>query len=44
MVENVLTLNGTRNSDGRISGTWTLTGLSECSGGGIYTMTAPLPL
>jgi hypothetical protein len=43
-VENVLTLNGTRNSDGRILGTWTLTGLSGCSGGGTYTMTAPLPL
>ena len=42
--ENVLTLNGTRNRDGRISGTWTLTGLPGCSGGGIYTMTAPLPL
>ena len=43
-VENVLTLNGTRNSDGRILGTWTLAGLSGCSGGGTYTMTAPLPL
>jgi hypothetical protein len=44
MQENVLTLNGTRNSDGKISGTWTLTGLSGCSGGGIYSMTAPVPL
>ncbi|MBZ5688884.1 MAG: hypothetical protein LAP86_28070 [Acidobacteriia bacterium] len=44
MQENVLTLNGIRNSDGRISGTWTLTGLSGCSGGGAYTMTAPIPL
>ena len=44
MVENVLTLSGTRNSDGTISGTWTLTGLSGCSGGGTYTMTAPVPL
>ena len=44
MVENILTLTGTRNSDGKISGTWTLTGLSGCSGGGSYTMTAPRPL
>lgn len=44
MVENVLTLTGARNSDGKISGTWTLTGLSGCSGGGTYTMSAPLPL
>lgn len=44
MVENTLTLTGTRNSDGKISGTWTLTGLSGCSGGGSYTMTAPRPL
>lgn len=44
MQENVLTLNGARNSDGKISGTWTLTGFSGCSGGGIYTMTAPTPL
>jgi len=44
MVENVLTLNGTRNADGGISGTWTLTGLSGCSGSGNYTMTALRPL
>jgi len=44
MVENTLTLTGTRNNDGKISGTWTLTGLSGCSGGGSYTMTAPRPL
>ena len=44
MVENVLTLNGTRNADGSISGTWTLTGLSGCSGNGNYTMTALRPL
>jgi len=43
-VENILTLNGTRNSDGKISGTWTLTGLSGCSGSGTYTMSALLPL
>jgi hypothetical protein len=44
MVENVLTLNGTRNGDGSISGTWTLTGLSGCSGSGNYNMTALRPL
>lgn len=44
MVENVLILNGTRNADGSISGTWTLTGLSGCSGNGNYTMTALRPL
>jgi len=38
LVENVLTLNGTRNSDGTISGTWTLTGLTGCSGSGSYSM------
>ena len=43
-VENVLTLNGTRNADGRISGTWTLTGASGCSGSGKYMMQALLPL
>jgi hypothetical protein len=42
--ENVLTLSGTRNSDGKISGTWTLTGLSGCSASGNYTMQALLPL
>jgi hypothetical protein len=44
MVENVLTLTGTRNADGSISGTWTLTGLAGCSGSGNYTMTALRPL
>jgi hypothetical protein len=44
MVENVLTLAGTRNPDGSISGTWILTGKSGCSGNGAYTMTAPRPL
>jgi len=44
MVENTLTLDGTRGSDGKISGTWTLTGLAGCSGGGSYTMTALPPL
>lgn len=43
-VENVITLTGQRNSDGTISGKWTLTGLSGCSGGGNYTMHAPPPL
>ena len=43
-VENVLTLSGTRNADGRISGTWTLTGASGCSGSGKYTMQTLLPL
>ena len=43
-VENVLTLTGTRNSDGTISGTWNLTGLLGCSGSGPYTMVALLPL
>ena len=38
MTENVLALNGTRNSDGTISGTWTLTGQTGCSGGGNYSM------
>ena len=32
MTENVLTLKGNRNSDGTITGTWTLTGLGVCSG------------
>src|SRR5262249_54375615 len=41
--ENVLVLDGTRGSDGKISGTWTLTGVPGCSGGGTYTMQA-LPL
>ena len=43
-VENVLALTGARAADGTISGTWTLTGLSGCSGNGTYTMTAPTPL
>ena len=39
MVENVLTLNGNRNGDGSITGTWTLTGLGVCSGPkGNYSM------
>lgn len=42
--ESVLTLSGTRNADGKISGTWTLAGGGECSGSGNYTMQALLPL
>jgi len=44
MVENTLTLDGSRGSDGNISGSWTLTGLAGCSGGGTYTLTALKPL
>jgi len=44
-VENVLTLSGTRNADGTISGTWSLKGLGGCSAGsGPFTMTALTPL
>lgn len=35
---NVLALAGNRNSDGGISGDWTLTGLSGCSGSGSFSM------
>jgi hypothetical protein len=38
-MENVLALTGTRNADGTITGTWTQSGLSGCSGSGNYTMT-----
>lgn len=41
---NVLTLQGTRHSDGSISGTWTLTGQSGCSGNGTFTMRIPPPV
>jgi len=40
-VENVATLTGTREPDGRISGTWTLTGLSGCNGTGTLLMMLP---
>src|SRR4029077_10927245 len=44
-VENVLTLTGSRQSNGTISGNWTVTGLSRCSGvSGTYNMSSPLPL
>ena len=43
--QNVLTLQGTRNTDaidfGSISGTWTLTGQSGCTGDGNFTMNMP---
>ena len=42
--ENVLTLDGTRSPDGKISGTWSLTGSPGCSGTGTYTMQALTPL
>jgi hypothetical protein len=42
-VENVLTLSGTRKSDGTITGTWSLSGLPGCSGSGAYSMKA-LPM
>lgn len=40
-VNNVLTLQGARNADGSISGTWTLTGQSGCAGNGNFTMLLP---
>ena len=42
--ENVLTLDGTRAPDGKISGTWSLTGSPDCTGTGTYTMQALTPL
>lgn len=41
---NVLQLNGTRNSDGSISGQWTVTGLTGCPASGTFTMTPPIPV
>jgi len=43
-VNNVLTLNGTRNSDGGISGNWTVTGLTRCPGNGTFTMHVLIPV
>ena len=43
-VENVLTLSGSRNNDGRISGTWSLTGLTDCTGSGSFTMGPQPPI
>jgi hypothetical protein len=40
-VNNVLALQGARNSDGSISGTWILTGQTGCSGNGIFKMSLP---
>jgi hypothetical protein len=41
-MNNVLTLQGTRNGDGSISGTWTLTGLTGCTGeNGTFQMLQP---
>jgi len=37
-VNDVLTLQGTVNN-GKITGTWTLTGSTSCTGNGIFTMT-----
>lgn len=42
--QNVLTLDGVRAPDGKISGTWSLTGSPGCSGTGTYTMQALTPL
>jgi hypothetical protein len=40
-VENVATLTGTRDSNGRISGNWTLTGFAGCNSSGTFLMTPP---
>ncbi len=41
-VENVATLTGTRDRNGRMSGNWTLTGFAGCnSGSGTFLMTLP---
>lgn len=41
---NMLTLNGNRNSEGSISGNWTVTGLTRCPGNGTFTMKMPIPV
>lgn len=41
---NVLTLNGARQSNGNFSGTWNATGLAGCSGGGTFTMQPQVPV
>lgn len=41
---NVLTLNGTRESNGNFSGTWTATGQTGCSGNGTFTMQPQIPV
>lgn len=43
-VENILTLTGNRNSGGGISGTWSGTGFSGCTGSGTFSMSAMLPM
>lgn len=40
-LNNVLTLQGSRNDNGSISGTWTLTGQPGCIGNGTFTMYLP---
>ena len=40
-LNNVLTLQGSRNSDGSISGTWNLTGQTGCGGNGNFKMSLP---
>jgi hypothetical protein len=41
---NVLTLTGTRGSDGTITGTWSLAGLTGCSGNGTFSMSGLPPV
>lgn len=41
---NVLTLNGTRQSNGNFSGTWSATGLTGCAGSGTFTMQPQVPV
>ena len=41
---NVLTLNGTRQSNGSFSGTWSATGLTGCAGSGTFTMQSQVPV
>ena len=43
-VNNVLQLNGTRNSNGSISGSWTVTGLTGCPASGTFTMNLRIPV
>ena len=41
---NVLSLNGTRESNGNFSGTWTATGQTGCAGNGTFTMQPQIPV
>lgn len=41
---NVLTLQGTRSSNGNFSGTWTATGQTGCTGSGTFTMQPQIPV